>query len=61
MEKSKKSYKNNNPKTSAPAWNEECELLNGSCYVSDIQHYFKYVLKNIRDRYLLSFRNDIPK
>ena len=33
----KKSYKNNKFKISAPTWNEEFELLDGSYSVSDIQ------------------------
>ena len=41
----KKSYKNNNFKTSAPAWNREFELPDGSCFVSDIQDYFEYIKK----------------
>ena len=42
----KKSYKNNKFKTSAPAWNEEFELPDGSYSVSDIPNYFEYILKN---------------
>ena len=30
---------------SAPNWNEEFELSNGSYSVSDIQDYFEYILK----------------
>ena len=41
----KKSYKNNKFKISAPTWNEEFELPDGSYSVSDIQDYFKYILK----------------
>ena len=37
----KKSYKNNKFKISAPTWNEEFELPDGSYSVSDIQDYFK--------------------
>ena len=44
----KKSYKNDKFKTSAPTWNEEFELPDGSYSVSDIQDYFEYVLKNMR-------------
>ena len=44
----KKSYKNNKFKKSAPTWNEEFELPDGSCSVSDIQDYFEYILKNMR-------------
>ena len=42
----KTSYKNNKYKTSAPTWNEEFELPDGSYSVSDIQDYFEYVIKN---------------
>ena len=41
----KKSYKNNKFKISAPTWNEEFELPDGSYSVSDIQNYFEYILK----------------
>ena len=41
----KKSYKNNKFKISAPAWNEEFELPDGSYSISDIQDYFEYILK----------------
>ena len=41
----KKSYKNNKFKMSAPTWNEESELPDGSYTISDIQDYFEYILK----------------
>ena len=41
----KNSYKNNKLKISAPTRNEEFELIEGSYSVSDIQDYFKYILK----------------
>ena len=44
----KKSYKNNKFKISAPTWNEEFELPDGSYSVSDIQDYFEYILKNMK-------------
>ena len=34
-------------KISAPTWNEEFELPDGSYSVSDIPEYFEYVLKNM--------------
>ena len=40
-----KSYNNNKFKISAPAWNEEFELLDGSNSISDIQDYFEYIFK----------------
>ena len=41
----KSSYNNNKFKTSAPTWNEEFELPDGSYSISDIQDYFEYILK----------------
>ena len=41
----KSSYNNNKFKISAPTWNDEFELPDGSYLVSDIQDYFKYILK----------------
>ena len=41
----KSSYKNNKFKISAPTWNDEFELLDGSYSISDIQDYFEYILK----------------
>ena len=48
----KKPYKNNKFKISAPTWNEEFELPDGSYSVSDIQDYFKYILKKNRRQLL---------
>ena len=42
-----KSYKNNRFKIPATTRNKEFELLDGSCSVSDIQDYFKYILKKL--------------
>ena len=41
----KSSYNNNKLKISAPTWNEEFTLPDGSYSVSDIQDYFEYILK----------------
>ena len=41
----KKSYKNNNFKISAPTWNEGFEFSDGSFSASDIQDFFKYISK----------------
>ena len=41
----KKSYKINNFKMSAPTWNEEFYLPDGSYSVSDIQDYFEYIIR----------------
>ena len=43
--KTKSSYNNNKFKISAPTWSEEFKLSDGSYAISDIQHYFKYILK----------------
>ena len=45
MEKYKRLYNNNKFKISAPTWNEEFKLPDGSYSVSDIQDYFEYLLK----------------
>ena len=45
MEKHKKLIKNNKFKISATTWNEEFELPDGSYSISNIQEYFKYILK----------------
>ena len=41
----KSSYSNNKFKISAPTWNKEFTLPDGSYSVSHIQDYFKYLLK----------------
>ena len=43
----KSSCNNNKFKISTPTWNDEFELPDGSCSVSDIQDYFEYILKNM--------------
>ena len=45
----KSSYNNNKFKISAPTWNEESTLPDGSYSVSDIQDYFEYILKKHRE------------
>ena len=40
-----KSYKNNRFIISAPTWNKEFELPDGSCSISDNQDYFEYISK----------------
>ena len=47
----KSSYNNNKFKVSAPTWNDEFELPDESYYVSDIQDYFKYILKKHGEKY----------
>ena len=44
-----KSSYNNKFKISAPTWNEEFSLPDGSYSVSDIQDYFEYILKKHRE------------
>ena len=41
----KNSYNNNKFKISAPTWNDEFELPDGSYSVSNIQDYFAYILE----------------
>ena len=41
----KRSYRNNIFKISAPIWNKEFELPDGSYSISDIENYFQYTLK----------------
>ena len=45
--KIRKSHKNNKSKISAPPWNEEFELPDGSYSISDIREYFGYILRNM--------------
>ena len=41
----KSSHNNNKFKISAPTWNEEFKLPDGSYSISDVQDYFQYILK----------------
>ena len=41
----KDTYDNNKYKVSAPTWNEEFKLPDGSYSVSDIQDYLEYIMK----------------
>ena len=45
MNNLKKSCKNKKFKISPPTWNKNFELLDESYSVSDIQNYFKYIIK----------------
>ena len=47
----KKSYKNKKFKISAPTWNEEFKLPDGSYSISDIQDYFEYTLKKHEEKH----------
>ena len=42
-----KKIKNDKFKTSTPTWNEEFQLPDGSNSISDIQDYYKCILKKI--------------
>ena len=44
----KSKYNNNKFKMSAPTWNDEFNLSDGSYSVSDIQDYFEHVIKNMK-------------
>ena len=46
------SYKNNTFKISAPTSNKKFELPHGSYSISDIQEYFKYIIKNM-EQYMI--------
>ena len=41
MENIKSAYNNNKFKISDPTWNDEFNLPDGSCSISDIQDYFE--------------------
>ena len=54
MQKKIKSSNNNNKfKISAPTWNDEFDLPEGSYSVSDIQDYFEYVIKNMKQQKII--------
>ena len=48
----KKSYKNNKFEMTAPTWNEEFELPDGSYSKPDIQDSFEYILKKYGEKQL---------
>ena len=41
----KSAYNNNKFKTSAPTWNDEFDLPDGSYSISDIRDYFEFIIK----------------
>ena len=41
----KSAFPNNKFKISAPTWNDEFDLPDGSYSISDIQDYFEYIIK----------------
>ena len=44
----KSAYNNNKSKISAPTWNDEFDLSDGSCSILDIDYYFEYNIKEKR-------------
>ena len=53
----KKSYEKNKFKISAPTWNEEFELHDGSYFVSEIKNYLEYALKDMEKRLIILQKN----
>ena len=45
LKNNKSTYNNCKFKISAPTWNDEFELPDGSYSISDIQDYFEYIIK----------------
>ena len=45
MENIKSGYSNNKSKKSAPTWNDEYDLPDGSYSFSDVEDYFEYIIK----------------
>ena len=48
MKNIKKSYKKNEFKISAPTWNENFKLPDGSYSLLDIQYYFEYIIRKYK-------------
>ena len=44
----KLAYNNNKFKISAPTWNDEFDLPDGSYSISDVQDYFQFIIKNTK-------------
>ena len=44
----KSAYNNNKFKIFVPTWNDEFNLPDLSCSVSDMHHYFEYIIKNMK-------------
>ena len=40
----KSKYSNNKFKTSAPTWNDTFDLPDGSCFITDIQDHFEFII-----------------
>ena len=45
----KSAYNNNKVNSSAPSWNDEFDLHNGCYSIEDIQDYFEFIIKKIRN------------
>ena len=41
----KSAYSNNKFKISAPTWNHEFDIPDGSCSIAEIQDYFEFIIK----------------
>ena len=63
MENIKSSYKNNKFQISAPTWNDEFKLPDGSYSITDILDYFGYIFKkheeNIDNPSVKTYANEI--
>ena len=63
MENIKSSYKNNKFQISAPTWNDEFKLPDGSYSITDILDYFGYIFKkheeNIDNTSVKIYANEI--
>ena len=46
-------YNNSKFKISVPTWKDKFELTDGLYFVSDIQDYYEYILKNIMERLII--------
>ena len=49
----KSAYNNNKFKISAPTWNDEFDLPDGSYSISDFQDYFGYAIKNMKLQHII--------
>ena len=59
----KSAYNNNKFKISAPTWNDEFDLPDGSYSIADIQDYFEFIIKKhetlTEDRFVQTYPNKI--
>ena len=54
----KSEYNNNKFKISLPTWNDEFNLPDGSYSISDIQDYFEYIIKNMKQLQIIPLLKD---